>query len=162
MRFGFRKRAIEPSGMVPEPPTPEVLASGAGPAEEAGKGRTLRADAWRRLRKNKLAMAALVWIAFVVLVAVSADLWVPRVLGDPIYIDTTKASQLSLKAPSAEHPFGTDKMGRDVLSRVIYGGTGVAAGWGAGGGDNACRWDDPRRHLGLLRRPVGLGDHAFR
>jgi peptide/nickel transport system permease protein len=92
------------------------------PIEEAtGKGRTLRADAWRRLRKNKLAVAALVWIAFIILIAVTAGVWVPRVLGDPKAIDSTIVAQLSLQSPSAAHPFGTDKLGRDIASRVIYG-----------------------------------------
>lgn len=96
--------------------TPQV------PIEEAtGKGRTLRADAWRRLRKNKLAVGALVWIAFIVLIAVTAGVWVPRVLGDPKAIDSTTVAQMSLQSPSAAHPFGTDRLGRDIASRVIYG-----------------------------------------
>lgn len=87
----------------------------------AGKGRTLRADAVRRLRKNKLAMAGLVWIVIVVLIAITADLWAPEWLGDPTYIDTSRVAELSLQPPSAEHPFGTDKLGRDIASRVVYG-----------------------------------------
>jgi peptide/nickel transport system permease protein len=122
MHLGKGKRAQERVGTAAVPAMPGGAVPPVEAAEVAGSGRTLRADAWRRLRKNKLALAALFWIVFVILVVISADLWVPRVLGDPIYIDTTKASALSLKAPSAEHPFGTDKMGRDVLSRVIYGG----------------------------------------
>jgi len=89
--------------------------------ELGGGGRTLRADAWRRLRKNKLALAGLSWIILMILIAVTADLWAPRLLGDPINIDTTKASALSLQSPSVDHPFGTDKLGRDIASRVVYG-----------------------------------------
>jgi peptide/nickel transport system permease protein len=89
--------------------------------EMPGKGRTLRADAWRRLRKNKLAMAGLIWIVFVILVAVSAGLWVPRYFGDPITIDTVTAHDRALASPSRAHPFGTDNLGRDILSRTIYG-----------------------------------------
>jgi peptide/nickel transport system permease protein/oligopeptide transport system permease protein len=51
----------------------------------------------------------------------SADLWVPRVLGDPVAIDTTKVVAQSLKSPSFRHPFGTDTLGRDIASRIIYG-----------------------------------------
>jgi len=87
----------------------------------ASKGRTLRADAWRRLRKNKLAMAGLIWVVFVALIAITADLWVPHFFGDPTALDTTTAAERSLLSPSAEHPFGTDKLGRDILSRTIYG-----------------------------------------
>jgi peptide/nickel transport system permease protein len=94
-----------------------------GPAEAVPdkKGRTLRSDAFRRLRKNKLAVAGGAIVAFVVLVAVSADLWVPRVLGDPVKVDSATVRETRLLPPSWEHPFGTDSLGRDVASRVIYG-----------------------------------------
>jgi peptide/nickel transport system permease protein len=87
----------------------------------AGKGRTLRADAIRRLRKNKLAVAGLIWIIIVILVAVTADLWAPYWLGDPVAIDTTTVAEQDLLPPSPSHPFGTDELGRDVASRVVYG-----------------------------------------
>ncbi|MGN0060131.1 MAG: ABC transporter permease, partial [Coriobacteriales bacterium] len=45
--------------------------------------RTLWGDAWNRLRKNKLAIIAIVWIIFMVILALSADLWVPQTLGKP-------------------------------------------------------------------------------
>jgi len=83
------------------------------------KSRTLWGDAWRRLRKNKLAVVSMTWVVLIVAVALSADLWVPSTFADPLAIDTTPGA--SLQAPSAEHPFGTDKLGRDVFSRVIYG-----------------------------------------
>lgn len=83
--------------------------------------RTLFSDALRRLRKNKLAVIALVWIVIMVVVAVTADLWVPQLLGDPIKIDTTKVVAESLQPPTLGHPFGRDDLGRDILSRVIYG-----------------------------------------
>lgn len=83
--------------------------------------RTLWGDAWYRLRRNKLATIALVWIVFVILVALTADLWVPQTFGDPEELNTADAAENKLMSPSLEHPFGTDKLGRDVLSRVIYG-----------------------------------------
>jgi len=83
------------------------------------KSRTLWGDAWRRLRKNKLAVVSMAWVVLIVTVALSADLWVPTTFADPLAINTTPGA--SLQAPSAEHPFGTDRLGRDVLSRVIYG-----------------------------------------
>jgi peptide/nickel transport system permease protein len=98
-----------PSGQ--EVPGTAGFGMGGGPPVEeipAGTGRTLRGDAWRRLRKN-------------ILVAVTADLWVPGYLGDPTFIDSTKVAELSLQGPSANHPFGTDRLGRDIASRVIYG-----------------------------------------
>ena len=85
------------------------------------KSRTLWSDAWKRLRRNKLAMIGLVWILFIILVAVTADLWAPQWLGSPTETDTTMSATLSKLPPSPEHPFGTDSLGRDVLVRVIYG-----------------------------------------
>lgn len=93
----------------------------AGVVASEASSRTLLRDAFRRLRRNKLAIAAMVWITIMVAVAVSADLWVPRTLGDPIKIDTTKVVQESLQPPTLGHPFGRDELGRDILSRVIYG-----------------------------------------
>ena len=85
------------------------------------KSRTLWGDAWKRLRRNKLAMIGLIWIIIMVVIALSADLWVPQVLGNPTQADSSTMLANSRLAPSLEHPFGTDTLGRDVLSRVIYG-----------------------------------------
>ncbi len=81
--------------------------------------RTLWGDAFRRLRRNKLAIAGLVWITIVVVLTISADIWVPPLFGDPLTVRTAPGE--SLQAPSFTHPFGTDKLGRDVFSRVVYG-----------------------------------------
>ena len=89
--------------------------------EAAAPTRTLWSDAWKRLKKNKLAVIGAAWIIFVVLVALTADLWAPQLLGSPTDIDTTTVAQSSKLPPSPEHPFGTDATGRDQLVRVIYG-----------------------------------------
>ncbi len=91
------------------------------PLLPAGATRTLWGDAWRRLRKNKLAVVALCYLAVVIIAATTADLWVPRAFGDPIAIDTTTVVADRLQDPSLAHPMGTDDLGRDILSRVIYG-----------------------------------------
>lgn len=71
-------------------------------------------DAWRRLRKNKLAMLSLAVIILFVLMAVFAPLIAPY---DPYAQDLTQ----KVAKPSAQHWLGTDKLGRDILSRLIYG-----------------------------------------
>jgi peptide/nickel transport system permease protein/oligopeptide transport system permease protein len=80
------------------------------------RARTLWGDAWYRLRKNKLAIAGLIWIVIVVFAALSADLWVPKYFGSP-----TSTEFGSREMPSLQHPFGTDTIGHDVFSRVVYG-----------------------------------------
>lgn len=91
-------------------------------AEESDRPtRTLWGDAWKRLRRNKLAVIGAVWILFMILVALTADLWAPQWLGSPTVIDSTQSAALSKLPPSLEHPFGTDATGRDQLVRVIYG-----------------------------------------
>ncbi len=71
-------------------------------------------DFWRRLRKNKLAMVSLVFLLSLTLVAVFAPFVAPY---DPYLSDMPKA----LQGPSSEHLMGNDELGRDILSRIIYG-----------------------------------------
>lgn len=85
------------------------------------ESRTLWGDAWYRLRRNKLALVALVWIAVVAIAAITADLWVARAFGDPLSINSQTAAAQRLMGSSLAHPFGTDDLGRDILGRVIYG-----------------------------------------
>jgi peptide/nickel transport system permease protein len=79
---------------------------------------------WRRFREDRLAMAALVFILILALVAIFAPL-VVKILGapGPDERDTGALDPLFATAtgPSAEHFFGVDQIGRDVLSRTIYG-----------------------------------------
>jgi len=70
--------------------------------------------AWRRLVRRKGAVLGLAVIALFVLLAIFAPLIVPY---DPI----ATSWSLVRKAPSAQHWFGTDELGRDVLARVIFG-----------------------------------------
>jgi peptide/nickel transport system permease protein len=70
--------------------------------------------AWRRLRRRKGAMAALVVVVLLILLAVLAP-WVAP------YDPTATSFATVRKAPSWAHWFGTDEVGRDVLSRVIWG-----------------------------------------
>lgn len=120
----------EAEGMEPQGAQPAGAGKGAfdaalsetARAEESDRPtRTLWGDAWKRLRRNKLAVIGAVWILFMILVALTADLWAPQWLGSPTDIDSTQSAALSKLPPSLEHPFGTDATGRDQLVRVIYG-----------------------------------------
>ncbi len=78
------------------------------------KGTSLTRDALRRLRRNKLAMAGLAVVIFLALLAIFADVVAP-------YPYTkTNFGRLN-EAPSRDYPLGTDHIGRDLLSRMIYG-----------------------------------------
>ncbi len=74
----------------------------------------LRSLIWHRFRKNPLSSAAAVTILILAVVALAAPLIAPF---DPTHIDVDNI----LAAPDAHHPFGTDELGRDVLSRMIWG-----------------------------------------
>jgi peptide/nickel transport system permease protein len=78
---------------------------------------------WRRFRRDKVAMVALGFIIVLVLVAVFAPLIV-KLIGtpEPNVQSTTALDDFGLPlGPSADHPLGVDQLGRDVLSRTIYG-----------------------------------------
>ena len=79
-------------------------------------------------RRNRLAAGGMVFVAIFIVFALFAPWIAPK---DPALLDLSSR----LQAPSAAHWFGTDELGRDILSRVIYGarismlvGSGVVAG----------------------------------
>jgi peptide/nickel transport system permease protein len=74
----------------------------------------------RRFRKNPLAMAGMVVIA--ALFVIGLTFWLCSVFQVhwPFDPGATEVSQ-KLKPPSAIHPFGTDQLGRDVLTRMLHG-----------------------------------------
>lgn len=72
-------------------------------------------DAWRRLRRNRAALIGLAIVATFAILAVLARLVAPY---DPIIQDLSRR----LLPPSRQHWLGTDDLGRDLLTRVIYGG----------------------------------------
>ncbi|PKL52451.1 MAG: peptide ABC transporter permease [Nitrospira bacterium HGW-Nitrospira-1] len=77
-------------------------------------GSSLRNVFWRRFKKNRLAVAGGVIVLVLFFVAIFAPLISPY---DPNDIDRKHV----LEAPGIKHPFGTDDLGRDILSRMIWG-----------------------------------------
>ncbi|MCJ7855201.1 ABC transporter permease [Lachnospiraceae bacterium NSJ-143] len=84
---------------------------------------------WRRFKRNRMAMIGLVLFTIMLIVAITA----------PLYIDydkdvITQTISMRYQGPSLAHPFGTDHFGRDIMSRVLWGarismfvGVGVVA-----------------------------------
>ncbi|MDP9023832.1 MAG: ABC transporter permease [Candidatus Eremiobacteraeota bacterium] len=123
----------------------------AAAAEDLGPvSRTYAGDVWRRLRSSPGALIGLAIVLTIVVAALFAP-WIGH--ADPLGQDLTHQSL----GPSAHHWFGTDKLGRDVFARIVYGarisirigflavglaitvGTllGVIAGYAGGQTDNA-------------------------
>ncbi|MDL2263512.1 ABC transporter permease [Synergistaceae bacterium OttesenSCG-928-I11] len=71
-------------------------------------------DLVRAYRNNRMATAGLAIVAILALAAIFAPLITPY---DPYKLDMANASA----APSLEHPFGTDELGRDLFTRIVYG-----------------------------------------
>ncbi len=90
--------------------------------ESAGGGPRGRL-VWRRLRSDRLAVVAMATIAFLVLVAIFAPLIVELVGARPPNEQSTRylTSFGGATGPSWHNLFGTDDLGRDVFSRVLYG-----------------------------------------
>jgi len=78
---------------------------------------------WRRLRDDRVAMAALIFIVLLVLVAIAAPLIVKLVGARPPNEQGTQYLDLfgTPTGPSSKNIFGVDELGRDVFSRVLYG-----------------------------------------
>lgn len=69
----------------------------------------------RKFVRNRVAVAGLICLALILLAVLFADIVTPY---DPIKRNTPERNL----GPSLAHPFGTDKLGRDIMSRVLYGG----------------------------------------
>jgi len=78
------------------------------------KGTSLFRNAFRQLKRNKLAIAGMIIIGAFIFMAAFANFITPY---DPIKQDWSQVQ----KSPSLEHPLGTDELGRDLLTRIIFG-----------------------------------------
>lgn len=96
--------------------TPEMILINKRNVTRGGKKKQYSywSDAWLRLRRNPTAVAGLVVIVLMILMAIFANIIAPYGAAE---VDYTAMCQ----PPSLAHPFGTDNLGRDLLSRCIYG-----------------------------------------
>ncbi len=69
---------------------------------------------WKRFKKNKLALIGGIVVIFLFTIAILAPAITP-------YNPNTINVQRILEPPGLTHPFGTDDLGRDILSRIIWG-----------------------------------------
>ena len=105
----------EPHRTVTDPdsvaePVPDALHDHHSTGSEAGAAQRWR----RRFGVERPAWTAAGFLALLSMVAVAAPLFAPF---DPLHQDLSAL----LQGPSRTHPFGTDELGRDLLSRVIFG-----------------------------------------
>ena len=75
---------------------------------------SLWSDAWRRLRRNRLALISAFYLAILFAIAILSLFWTP-------YSTSHVGLTLTYAGPSAQHPFGGDSLGRDILSRLMEG-----------------------------------------
>lgn len=81
----------------------------------AMESKTFLKDAWGRYKKNKLAMIGLAFLIVMVIMSILVPMFSK-------YGFETQNIEIRNTMPSWEHPFGTDKLGRDIFVRVMYGG----------------------------------------
>ncbi|MGI6463654.1 MAG: ABC transporter permease [Candidatus Scatomorpha sp.] len=85
-------------------------------------GRSLWQDAWRRFKKNRMAMISLCFIGLLALVAFSTiiiDIVTKESVLDAKVISQNLVNRL--QPPSSEHIFGLDEFGRDIFLRIVWG-----------------------------------------
>ena len=81
---------------------------------ETGEQVSMWQDAWRRLRRNRLAIVGMVIVIVLILVAILSSFWTPY----PVWIQSLGPTY---QGPTAKHLFGLDDSGRDILSRLMGG-----------------------------------------
>jgi peptide/nickel transport system permease protein len=89
-----------------------VASTPSAPRPHRQRRSLLSGRAGKRLQRNRMAMASLTYLVILAIVAIAAPLIMPH---DPTLQDLTQRFQ----NPSGTHWFGTDGLGRDVLSRLI-------------------------------------------
>ncbi len=85
---------------------------------------SLWSDAWRRLRRNRLAVISAFYLTALIAVALLSLVWTP-------YSTSHVGLMVTYSGPTLRHPLGADSVGRDILSRLMEGArTSLAVGLG--------------------------------
>jgi oligopeptide transport system permease protein len=113
----------------PEAMAADQLYGSAPPADRLGQetagfveGTSLWRDAWRRLKKNKLAVMGGIVVIFVVLASLIGPIILQTITGYTYASIPSERTLVRAMPPSWQHPMGTDPQGRDILARVLVGG----------------------------------------
>lgn len=91
---------------------------------EVGEAISLWQDTWRRLSRNRLALAGMAWVALMVAVGIVSEFWTPY----PVW---KQGIGPTYQGPTLQHPLGLDDVGRDMLSRLM-GGAAISIEVGVG------------------------------
>lgn len=94
---------------------PDAAAAPVIDLSQTEKGTSLWQDAMRRLRKNRFALFGAIFLIAVTIVAIITPLIAP-------YAYDAQKLELGAAPPSWQHWLGTDYLGRDLLTRILYGG----------------------------------------
>jgi peptide/nickel transport system permease protein len=99
------------------------------------EGESMTRVTWRRFRRSRLALGALIYVGLMTLVALLAPLLANDRPSAPVpFSPNTVDIAYRLQPPSAVHRLGTDDLGRDILSRMIHGSrVSLAVGFTATG-----------------------------
>lgn len=100
------------------PTLEQDLTAGTRPATVLLRRRSLTSGLARLWKKYDIALIGGVFFSVVLVVSLLAPVFAP-------YDPAERNIRIRLQGPSWEHPFGVDELGRDVLSRTIYGGRSV-------------------------------------
>ncbi len=95
--------------------TPGSASIESAPASPALRGRSAWRDALTRLRRSRGALVGTFTLSLIILAILGAGV---LALGDPLAVDPAKRFQ----PPGPGHPFGTDILGRDMYTRMLFGG----------------------------------------
>ena len=113
----------DPVGLMHEEDEQSVVVVGSGGGARAITARSPMQLFWRRLRRDKIAIVALGFIVLLIAVAFLAPVIV-SIAGTPgPRVQSSDALDVfgTPTGPAGDHPFGVDRLGRDIFSRTVYG-----------------------------------------